>query len=257
LANILVQIELADEEPTPASLSLINEGRTIASRLGATLYAMLPCDQPPTYGDNDIIAVLSRHGADKVILLTHPDLGGEVTAEQLHATLRLACKRFPPRLVLLPSTEENMQIAASLALYLQGQFTGMDSLGFTPEERTPYFKELTGGEPGDDLPEGMRILVECEGALVMTLAPEDPPTAMGDEEAEVVVLHPRLPGDPVEPEEAETADDIRSDALDAMGEFASDAVTGDAPVMVVIDPEDPTPDPRPTAEGDPEPDPEQ
>ena len=115
MANILVQIEISNQKPDQACLSLINEGRAIASRLGATLYAMLPCARPPTYGDDDIIAVLSHHGVDKVILLTHPDLGGVLTQEQKDIAIRLACSRFPPRLVLLEGSEENMVLAAALA----------------------------------------------------------------------------------------------------------------------------------------------
>ena len=74
MANILIYIELSDNKATPASLFALNRGRDLATELGATLYALLPCATTPTYDDEDIIAVLSRHGADKVILVHHPDL---------------------------------------------------------------------------------------------------------------------------------------------------------------------------------------
>ena len=70
MANILVYIELEDGDASPVSLSALNLGRKVASRLGAALYAILPCNVPPTYEENDVITVISQHGADKVILLT-------------------------------------------------------------------------------------------------------------------------------------------------------------------------------------------
>jgi hypothetical protein len=194
VANILVQIELKGGKPDSDSLGLINEARVIASRLGATLYAMLPCDTPPSYGDNDVIAILSRHGADKVILLTHEDLGGEVTPEQKAVTIRLACERFPPRLLMLPSREENLELAAGLAIHLQGQYTAMERLGFSEADRTPTpEEEINRDDPTGELPEGVRLIQECAGPLVLTLLPDAPPIHMGgDEEAEVVVLHPEF-----------------------------------------------------------------
>ena len=36
--------------------------------LGATVYAIVPCGSKPGYGEDDPIAVLSRHGADKVLV---------------------------------------------------------------------------------------------------------------------------------------------------------------------------------------------
>ncbi len=69
MANILTYIELEENEASPRSLAALNRGRIIATELGATLYAVLPCAATPSYDDDDIIAVLSRHGADKVILI--------------------------------------------------------------------------------------------------------------------------------------------------------------------------------------------
>ena len=73
MANILVYIELAGDRPAAASLETLGEARRIASFLGATLYAVLPCVSPPAWGEDDIIAVLSRHGADKVVLTAAPE----------------------------------------------------------------------------------------------------------------------------------------------------------------------------------------
>ena len=118
MANILVFIELEQADTAPdggdgeerivraraseASLHALWVGRRVASQLGATLYAMLPCVAPPCYGEDDIIAVLSRHGADKVVLTTSPSLAPPALyATHAEATFA-ACDRFPPQLVLFP-----------------------------------------------------------------------------------------------------------------------------------------------------------
>ena len=55
MANILTYIELQGNEATPSSLQALNQGRDVATELGATLYALLPCASTPTYDDEDII----------------------------------------------------------------------------------------------------------------------------------------------------------------------------------------------------------
>lgn len=240
MANILVQIELTDGQPDPRCLGLINEGRAIASKLGATLYATLPCDTPPSYGDNDIIAVLSRHGVDKVILLSHPDLGGDLSAAQREITLRMACDRFPPRLVLIPASDNNMVLAAGLAMHLEGQFTDMAALGFS--EALGQDGDGDGNGEENALPYGMRILDACEGPLVLTLDHDGDLLHLGDEEAEVVVLHPRMPGDkervPGEPADGE-------DPCEEEAPFSTEEVTADEAPEQSVDPDAPTPDPGP------------
>jgi len=215
VANILVQIELEGGTPGDDSLALINEGRVIASRLGATLYAMLPCDTPPSYADDDVIAVLSRHGADKVILLTHQALGGDVQPEQKAAAIRMACDHFPPRLLILPAQEENQQIAEDLAEHLGGRHADLKRLGFSAEDRTPTPEEEIGlDDPTGDLPEGVRLVESCQAAMVLTLKPGAPPEHMGDEEAEVVVLHPQFPGDDPDHEDFTKTIEISEDKLE-------------------------------------------
>ena len=116
MANILVHIELEDGDATAASLATVNLGRRVASQLGAALYALLPCSAPPTtYDDEDIIAVLSRHGADKVALVTNPKLSFPMDVAQIARVLANACRRFPPRLVLLSRADHAPEVAKLLA----------------------------------------------------------------------------------------------------------------------------------------------
>ncbi len=115
MAGILVHIELAGESPHPFSLESLKTARRIASDLGATLYAVLPCDAPPLYDENDIIALLSRSGADKVILMTHPSLGSPPRFFGHGSALLDACRQFRPSLLFVPETLGGRDIAPAVA----------------------------------------------------------------------------------------------------------------------------------------------
>lgn len=186
MANILVYIELENGRASQASLGLLGGGRCIASELGAVLCAVLPCAEPPSYDENDIIAVLSRHGADKVILLAHPQIGGDGPIALRSEALVHACERFRPRLLLLSASEEGSELGPRLALKLQGQFCDMERLG------------VEGVSVENDLPgsrcRALDSLLRCEESLIMTLRDGGTPRATGQDEAEVVVLRPPLAG---------------------------------------------------------------
>jgi electron transfer flavoprotein alpha subunit len=183
VANVLVYIERKNKEATAASLLALNAGRWVASTLGAALHALVPCASPPSYGQDDIIAVLSRHGADKVILLTHQDLDGPALFCTHGPAIRAACEQFRPRLLLFPATAAGDELAPRLALQI--------GAGYLANAR------LELGESD--------VLVTCDvfrrrfclsssirriGApLVLTLLQEGEPQAMADDEAEVVVVH--------------------------------------------------------------------
>jgi electron transfer flavoprotein alpha subunit len=192
VANLLVYIELKDKEARQASLCALNAGRAIATGLGGTLYALLPCNAPPSYGNDDIIAVLSRHGADKVILVTGPDLD-EVPLHATHGeAVRVACVQFRPRLVLLASTAAGRDIAPRLAMQLGARYvpdvelqqSGEDFQlsGVTFRRRTAVSESLRG----------------TSAPVVATLLTHGAPRTLGDDEAEVVMLQSpsREPGWP-------------------------------------------------------------
>lgn len=178
MANILIYVAVEGGKATPDSLSALNEGRRVSGKLGATLYALLPCADTPTYGDNDIIAVLAAHGADKVVLLVHPDLPDD--GKRQNQALDLACDRFPPRLLLLPASGDALGLAPRLSLRLGGEYWALD--------------RLQGGNDEDN-PSGRRALSaldslrDAKEPLVITLEHPVDPRQMGDEEAEVIVLH--------------------------------------------------------------------
>lgn len=184
MANALVYIELVDGAATRASLQALNHGRHVASQLGATLYAIVPCAAPPGYGEDDIVAVLSRHGADKVVLVTNPQLAAPV----LHAThglaLRTSCDQFPPQLVLLPASAGGRDIGPRLALELDGYYAGDVSIG-AGEGGQPSFSRVVFRRRL----RGHQALAEAGRPLVLSLAPSDlDPRELGIDEAEVVVV---------------------------------------------------------------------
>src|SRR4051812_5160599 len=101
MASLLVVIELIDDRPRPASLELLGQARRIGSDLGATVYAVAACARPPGYGDDDLIAVLSRHGADKVLLATSETHAGPMRWGTHGGVVLSACGVMHPTLVLL------------------------------------------------------------------------------------------------------------------------------------------------------------
>lgn len=187
MANILVFIEKDEDAPTAASLEVLAEARRIASCVGATLHALLPCETPPTYGSEDLVAVLSRYGADKVVLITGcPD--GPAHFATHGPALLAACDRFPPLLVLFPEPAGH-DLAPRTAFHLRALYAPGAQLG-------------DASEPGTfEQPVFRRRFRWCEAVtaqrpLVLTIrqGPAASPPA-GDDEAEVVVLQaPKDPG---------------------------------------------------------------
>ncbi len=180
MANILVYIELEDGDASPVSLSALNLGRKVASRLGAALYAILPCNVPPTYEENDVITVISQHGADKVILLTNPGLELPPSEEVLGPVLANACKRFPPRAVLLPAADSRPDLGGTLSAAIGGA-----EVAFPP-----------AADDGEDLTDdealSRRLSEEDETPLVVTIDGVPAPVIMGEDDTEVVVFQASL-----------------------------------------------------------------
>jgi electron transfer flavoprotein alpha subunit len=185
VANILVYIELAGDRPAGASLETLGEARRIASFLGATLYAVLPCVSPPAWGEDDIIAVLSRHGADKVVLTAAPELTGPFLHVPTGQALAAACEQFPPALVLCAATPAGRDIAPRLAARLGAAFVPEPSVEYGPRgdlvlSRTVYCGAFRRRLAADDV----------ERPVVATLTQGSYRPAAGNDEAEVVVVTP-------------------------------------------------------------------
>jgi electron transfer flavoprotein alpha subunit len=183
VANILVYVELAGGRPAPASLEALGEARRIASHLGATLYAIVPCATPPRYDTDDAIAVLSRRGADRVILTGGPD--PELPA--LHVThgaaLSAAVDRVPPAMLVLAATPGGRDLAPRAAARLGAAFMAEPSVEYGALGELVLSRPTRGGAWRRRLtPE------EAERPIVVTLTPGSYAAATGDEEADVLVV---------------------------------------------------------------------
>lgn len=185
MANILVHIELSDRVATTGSLAALVSARRIASELGATVHALLPCEAPPSYDSDDTIATLSRHGADKVALVTGPSL----VEPALHAThgeaIGAACAQIKPRLVLFAGSATSDELAPRLATQLGANYFANAWL------------EHGGPEAGfqlvcDAFRRQYRATTPLRSAgrvVVATLVGLPAPHPVASDDAEVVVIH--------------------------------------------------------------------
>lgn len=184
MANILVYIELEGDRPAAASLETLGEGRRIASFLGATLYAVLPCIAPPDYGEDDIIAVLGRHGADKVVLTAAPELGGPPLHAPFGSALAAVFDQFPPTLFLVGATAGGRDLAPRLAARLGAAFVPEPSVEYGPRGELVLSRTVYGGAFRRRL-----AADDVERPVVATVTAGSYHPSSGDDEAEVVVVN--------------------------------------------------------------------
>jgi electron transfer flavoprotein alpha subunit len=193
VANILVYIDMALGQPSRDSLHCLNHARRIGTDLGATTHAILICATPPSYGDDDIIAKLSRYGADKVVLITDPSLSGPALFETHAAAVQAACDHVPPGVVLFPAGSAGSELAPRIALRLDARF----------EADVTISPQLS--QDKNDARSGVRVRkpVFCrqaqldrvlrleESPLVLAMRRQCAmPVVVGNDEAEVVVAAP-------------------------------------------------------------------
>ncbi|MBW2731584.1 MAG: hypothetical protein JRH20_04270 [Deltaproteobacteria bacterium] len=197
MASALVYIELHQGAPTSASLVCLSLGREVATHYGASLYAVALCGQAPEIGvmeDKGLVSLLSDHGADRVVLVTNEALA----MPALHAThgpaLLTACEQFPPQLVILPNSAAGRDMGPRLAMELGGFFVGSTRLVSDVETKTNvtefFLRRTLFGR-------GLHQRLALSGAqrpLVLCLDTHGrAPLALGDDEAEVVVLQAPTP----------------------------------------------------------------
>jgi electron transfer flavoprotein alpha subunit len=185
VANVHVYIELAGDRPVEPSLEALGEGRRISSFLGATLYAVLPTGAPPESPKDELIAFLGGHGADKVVVVSAPELGTPpLYASHGHA-LASVCERIPPALVLLASTPGGRDLAPRLAAKLGAAFLAEPSVEYGPGGELYLSRTVYGGAFKRRL-----AADDVERPLVVTITPGSYEKAIGEDEAEVLVIQP-------------------------------------------------------------------
>jgi electron transfer flavoprotein alpha subunit len=109
---IAVVAELDGQHPTEASLECVEEARDLAAALGGRVHALLPG------GEAAAAAALAAHGADRVLLLEHPDLGA-FSADLWLAAVAGPLGELAPALVLAPDSGQARAWLPRLALRWQ------------------------------------------------------------------------------------------------------------------------------------------
>jgi electron transfer flavoprotein alpha subunit len=183
VANVLVMIELGGDRPAESSLECLGEARRIASFLGATLHAIVPCVSPPRFGDDDVIAELGRHGADKVVLVTGPHLGSPLLWATHGAALASACDRVPPALLLGAATAGGRDLLPRLAARLGAAFVPEPSIEYGPRGELVLSRTVYGGAYRRRL-----AADDIERPVVATITAGSYLKASGSQEAEMLAL---------------------------------------------------------------------
>ena len=187
MASVVVVIELVAERPHPGSLEALGQARRIGSELGATVYALAPCARAPGYGEDDLIAQLSKHGADKVLLATDGAYGAPMRWGTHGPLVQAACAQLRPSLVLAASTPGARDLAPRVAAGLGAALLAdgwLDVLAVGEGELM-----LFDGS-GDN---ARQLDGQLEFPVVALVPPGRYASAAGDDEAEVEVLEVQPP----------------------------------------------------------------
>lgn len=181
MANVLCVVELLQGRALPVSLEVLGQARRLSTELGATLYAVVALPRAPSWSDDDLVATLAAHGADKVVIATDETLdGGEELRWGTHgAALAAVCDLLSPSLLLFGATATAREVAARAAArigaaYLHDAFI---------EAKEGQLKLFEGA--GND---ARTLEGELEFAVVATVPAGRYKTAVGDDEAEVEVV---------------------------------------------------------------------
>jgi electron transfer flavoprotein alpha subunit len=184
VANLLVVIEVESGHARPVSLETLGQARRLGTMLGATVYTVVPLQSAPAFGDDDLIAVLSRHGADKVMLVTAEALGqtGESMRWGSHgAAIVAASEMLPPSLLLFGATAGAREVAPRAAARL--------SAAYVPDAWLEVGAAglLVGCGSGE---EARALDGDLDFPVVATVPLGRYTPARGDEEAEVEMVTP-------------------------------------------------------------------
>ncbi|MFH0902344.1 MAG: electron transfer flavoprotein subunit alpha/FixB family protein [Pseudomonadota bacterium] len=131
MANIHVHIEVVNDRPGEPSLQVLGEGRRIATFLGATLYAVVP-SATGLKRDSPLVELLGKHGADRVISATGPELAGPPLFACHGFAMTAVCEQIPAALVLLAATSGGRDVAPRLAARLGAAFFADAAVEYGP-----------------------------------------------------------------------------------------------------------------------------
>jgi hypothetical protein len=179
VANILCVIEVAAGQARPVCLETLGQARRIATHLGATVYAIVPLPKAPKFTEDDLISVLSKHGADKVVMVTDEALEGSASSMRwgTHGVaIAAASDLLPPSLLLFGATAGAREVAARAAARLGAAYLPEAFLDLVADKLVAWHGS------------GARLEGDLEFPVVATIPPGRYLPAEGDDEAEVEVI---------------------------------------------------------------------
>lgn len=181
MANVLCVMELLGGRALPVSLEVLGQARRLSTELGATLYAVVALPRAPSWSDDDLVATLAAHGADKVVIATDENLdGGEELRWGTHgAALSAVCDLLSPSLLLFGATPTAREVAARAAARIGAAFLHEAWLEAAAGKLTLF--EGVGAE-------GSSLDGDLEFAVVATVPAGRYTIDSGDDEAEVEVV---------------------------------------------------------------------
>jgi electron transfer flavoprotein alpha subunit len=127
--GVWVFAEQREGKVQSVAYELLTEGKKLADTLKTELCAVL-CGAPAIEGELDS---LFSYGADKVYLITHPELKDYRTAPYTHAIAE-AITKYKPEIVLLGATTMGRDLAARLAIRVGAGLTA-DCTGLAIDNR--------------------------------------------------------------------------------------------------------------------------
>lgn len=181
MANVLVVIELCEGKALPVCLEALGQARRLGTHLGATVYAVVPLKHAPRYGEDDVIAILARHGADKVVLVTDEAVGADGMRWGTHgAAISMVSDMLPPSLLVFGATPGAREVAPRAAARMGAAFLAEAWL----EVREDRLALWEGAGAGASALDG-----DLEFPVVATVPAGRYALATGDDEAEVEVVN--------------------------------------------------------------------
>lgn len=158
--EIWVIVESANGEVKSVSHEVLHAAKSLATQGGGPVTAFYLSDKPPAD-----TASLVNHGADRVIVLNHPDLARFTSAGYFSALLPLITSK-PPGAILLPATNHGKELAGALASgIVAGLATDCISLELDSSGKLRVRRPVFGGR-------AVATLLFKEGILpIVTLRP--------------------------------------------------------------------------------------
>jgi electron transfer flavoprotein alpha subunit len=178
VANLAVMIELIDGRPRPGSLEVLGQARRVATELGATLYATAAVAEAPK--DEALIDLLSKAGADKVMLLVDPAVAqGGIDWATHGPTLAQVNERLAPLLFGFAATQGAKEVAPRIAARAGASYLA----GASFEVASGRLAVWEGAGPT-----ARRLEDELDFPVVVTVREGRYRPARGDDEAEVELV---------------------------------------------------------------------